>query len=134
MHIRIKPNCSLSPKGLITALGLIAGISISISIFFWFVGVPWILPFALLETILITIAFIIHAKSVCDFDEITLHEDKLIVRQERKGQILEHRFKRGFFQVSMMQQEKAPIRIHESGKHVQIGEWLTHRETLNLFE
>ena len=92
------------------------------------------MPFALLETILITIAFIIHAKSVCDFDEITLHEDKLIVRQERKGQILEHRFKRGFFQVSMMQQEKAPIRIHESGKHVQIGEWLTHRETLNLFE
>jgi uncharacterized membrane protein len=134
MYIRIQPNCSLTPRELLTALGLIVGVSISIGTLFWFIGVPWILPFALLETILIAIAFIIHAKSLSDFDEITLHDGTLIVRQERKGQILEHRFKRGFFCVSMMQQGSAPIRIDESGRRVQIGEWLTPLESLNLLE
>jgi uncharacterized membrane protein len=69
-----------------TVLGLIAGVSVLIGIVFWVMGAPWILPFALLESLLLAVAFVCHARAVCDFDEITLNDRHLVVRQERRGQ------------------------------------------------
>lgn len=82
-------------------LGLIAGMSILIGVVFWVVGAPWILPFALLESLLLGVAFVCHATTMSDCDEITLNDRHLIVRQERRGLAKEHRFNRGLFWVSM---------------------------------
>jgi uncharacterized membrane protein len=64
-----------------TVLGLIAGVSICIGLVFWAMGAPLILPFALIESLLLVVAFVYHAKAVCDFDEINLDERHLVVRQ-----------------------------------------------------
>lgn len=50
-------------------LGLIAGVSICISLVFWVIGAPLILSFALVESLLLVAAFLYHAKAMCDFDE-----------------------------------------------------------------
>lgn len=47
-----------------TVLGLIAGLSVFISLVFWAMGAPWILPFALFETVVLLAAFVCHAKTV----------------------------------------------------------------------
>jgi uncharacterized membrane protein len=72
LHHRRK--CSSTPKVLMTVLGLIAGLSICISLVFWAIGAPLILPFALIESLLLLAAFVCHAKSVCNFNEITSNE------------------------------------------------------------
>lgn len=69
-----------------TAMGLVAGVSILIGFVFWLLGAPWILPFALIESLLLLVAFVCHAKTRSDFDEITLNDRDLIVYQERSGQ------------------------------------------------
>jgi uncharacterized membrane protein len=81
-------------------LGLIAGVSICISLVFWVIGAPLILPFALVEPLLMVAAFLYHAKAMCDFDEITLNDRYLVVRQELRGQAKEHQFIRGLYRVS----------------------------------
>ncbi len=47
-------------------LGLIASVSIFISLVFWSMGAPWILPFALIESLLLAVAFICHVKAISD--------------------------------------------------------------------
>jgi uncharacterized membrane protein len=116
-----------------TVLGLIAGVSICISLVFWVIGAPLILPFALLESLLLVVAFVCHARAVCDFDEITLNDRHLVVRQERRGQTKQHQFTRGLFRVSMTDGPSPLVRVAESGKQVELGEWLLVHERASLF-
>lgn len=51
-----------------TVLGLIAAMSIFISLGFWAMGAPWILPFALLESALLVAAFVCHARAMSNSD------------------------------------------------------------------
>jgi uncharacterized membrane protein len=115
-----------------TVLGLIAGVSICISLVFWVIGAPLILPFALIESLLLVAAFVYHAKAMCDFDEITLNDHHLVVRQERQGQTKEHQFTRGLFRVSMTDGPSQLVRVAESGKQVELGEWLLVHERASL--
>lgn len=115
-----------------TVLGLIAGVSICISLVFWVIGAPLILPFALVESLLLVAAFLYHAKAMCDFDEITLNDRYLVVRQERQGQTKEHQFTRGLFRVSMTDGPSPLVRVAESGKQVELGEWLLVHERVSL--
>jgi uncharacterized membrane protein len=115
-----------------TVLGLIAGVSIVISLVFWTMGAPWVLPFALVESALLVGAFWCHTKAMGDFEEITLSDDYLWVRQARHGQEKEHRFTRGLFWVSMTEGPHPRVRVSESGRHVELGEWLRPQERHSL--
>lgn len=115
-----------------TVLGMVGGVSICIGLAFWAIGAPLILPFALLESLLLVLAFLCHARSVCDFDEITLNDRHLLVRQERQGQTKEHQFTRGLFRVSLTDGPSPLVRVAESGKQVELGEWLLPHERLSL--
>jgi uncharacterized membrane protein len=132
MYLRISPNCSSTPQVLMAVISLIAGVSIVISLVFWVMGAPLILPFALIESLLLAVAFVCHAKTRSDFDEITLSDDCLLVRQARQGQEKEHRFTRGLFWVSMTEGPHPRVRVGESGRHVELGEWLLPQERLLL--
>jgi uncharacterized membrane protein len=132
MYLRLSPKCSSTPKVLMTVLGLIAGVSICVSLVFWVIGAPLILPFALIESLLLVAAFLYHAKAMCDFDEITLNDRYLVVRQERQGQTKEHQFTRGLFRVSMTDEPLPLVRVTESDKRVELGEWLLLKERLSL--
>jgi uncharacterized membrane protein len=113
-------------------LGLVAGVSILIGLVFSFMGAPWILPFALIESLLLLIAFVCHARTRSDFDEIVLNDRHLIVRQERIGQTKVHRFTRGLYGVSMTEGPDPRVRVSESGRHIELGEWLLPQERQSL--
>ncbi len=115
-----------------TVLGMVGGVSICIGLAFWVIGAPLILPFALLESLLLAVAFVCHARSVCDFDEITLNDRYLVVRQERRGQTKQYQFTRGLFRVSMTDGPSPLVRVAESGKQVELGEWLLVHERASL--
>jgi uncharacterized membrane protein len=132
LYLFLRPHCSSTPQMLMGMIGLIAGVSIFIGLVFWAMGAPWILPFALLESLLLLVAFVCHAKTRSDFDEITLNDRHLIVRQERRGQTKEHRFSRGLFRVSMTDGSTSLVRVVESGRRVELGEWLLPHERLSL--
>jgi uncharacterized membrane protein len=132
MHLRLHPQCSSTPHVLMAVLASIAGVSILISLMFWVMGAPLILPFALIESFVVGVAFVCHARTRSDFDEITLSDDCLLVRQARQGQEKEHRFTRGLFWVSMTEGPHPRVRVAEAGRHVELGEWLLPQERLSL--
>lgn len=114
------------------ALGLVAGTSIFISLVFWAMGAPWILPFALMETLLLSVAFLWHARTRSDFDEVTCNERHVFVRQERWGRVKEHQFTRGLCRVYMTNSRRPLVRLDESGRSVDLGEWMLPQDRLSL--
>lgn len=132
MPIRLSPNCSTTPQFLMIALGLVAGTSIFISLVFWVMGAPWVLPFALVETLVLGAAFLFHARTRSDFDEVTCNERHVFVRQERRGRVKEHQFTRGLCRVYMTRSMRPLVRLDESGRYVDLGEWLLPQDRLLL--
>jgi len=132
MPIRLSPNCSTTPQFLMIALGLVAGTSIFISLVFWVMGAPWVLPFALVETLVLGAAFVFHARTRSDFDEVTCNERHVFVRQERGGRVKEHQFTRGLCRVYMTRSRRPLVRLDESGRHVDLGEWMLPQDRLSL--
>ena len=132
MPIRLTPNCSTTPQFLMIALGLVAGTSIFISLVFWVMGAPWVLPFALVETLVLGAAFVFHARTRSDFDEVTCNERHVFVRQERGGRVKEHQFTRGLCRVYMTRSMRSLVRLDESGRYVDLGEWMLPQDRLSL--
>ncbi len=132
MQVKLTPRCSSTPKVLMAVLGLIAGVSICVSLVFWVIGAPLILPFALIESLLLAAAFLYHAKAMRDFDEVTLNDRYLVVRQERQGKTKEHQFNRGLYRVSMTEGARPLVCVAESEKRVELGEWLLPHERHSL--
>jgi uncharacterized membrane protein len=114
------------------ALGLVAGTSIFISLVFWVMGAPWVLPFALVETLVLATAFVFHARTRRDFDEVTCNERHVFVRQERGGRVKEHQFTRGLCRVDMTRSMRPLVRLNESGRYVDLGEWMLPQDRLSL--
>ena len=132
MHLRLSPNISTTPTFLMVALGLVAGTSLLISLVFWVMGAPWVLPFALVETLVLGAAFVFHARTRSDFDEITCNERHVFVRQERGGRVKEHQFTRGLCRVYMTRSMRSLVRLDESGRYVDLGEWMLPQDRLSL--
>ena len=132
LPIRLSPSRSLTPQFLMIALALAAGTSIFISLVFWVMGAPWVLPFALVETLVLGAAFVFHARTRSDFDEVTCNERHVFVRQERSGRVKEHQFTRGLCRVYMTNSLRPLVRLDESGRYVDLGEWLLPQDRLLL--
>ncbi len=133
MHLQIRPKSSISPKALMAVFGVLAGLSVTIGLVFWALGAFLVLPFALMETLLLAFTFLYHARSLANYDELVLNDYFLIIRKERFGKTVEHRFNRSFCRVSMRRDGCPKIRIEESGRSVEFGQWVRPSEVNTIF-
>jgi uncharacterized membrane protein len=133
MHFQIRPKSSVSPKALMSIFGVLAGLSVTIGLVFWAIGATLVLPFAVMETLLLGFTFLYHARSLANYDDVLLEDSFLIVRKERFGQMVEHRFNRGFCRISLSRERHPVIRIEESGRFVEFGQWDRPTEVSAIF-
>lgn len=122
--IRLQRNCSATPQFLMAALGFLVCCSLLLGLSFWFMGVPWVLPFAGLESAVVVTAFVLHARTVNDCEEMALDERTLRIRQERRGRVQEHQFERSLVRVQLGEGHASPLRLAAAGREVEIGQWL----------
>jgi uncharacterized membrane protein len=133
MHLQIRPKSSISPQALMTVFGVLAGLSLTIGLVFWAMGAFLVLPFALMETLLLAVTFLYQARSLANYDELMLDDYFLIIRKERFGKTIEHRFNRSFCRVSMSQEKYTVIHVEESGRFVEFGHWARPTEIGEIF-
>ena len=118
---------------LISIFGVLAGLSVTIGLVFWAMGATLVLPFAVMETLLLGVTFLYHARSLANYDDVLLNDSFLIIRKERFGKMVEHRFNRGFYRVSLSRERHPVIRIEESGRFVEFGQWVRPTEVNAVF-
>lgn len=71
----LRRNCSLTPRQLCVAYGIVAVASLLISLA-WALSGAWIvLPFAVIELLVLSVAFLAYARHATDHERITLLRD-----------------------------------------------------------
>lgn len=83
----MRANCSMSPGQLLAALGVVALASMTISLGFWWMGVPWVLPFACLEVLGLTVALLVYARCANDRETVRFSKELCEVECLRAGRL-----------------------------------------------
>ncbi|MGH8686776.1 MAG: DUF2244 domain-containing protein [Burkholderiales bacterium] len=91
-RVVLKRNCSISPRGLLLAFGLIAAIAATIATGFALLGAWLILPFAGLEIAVLAGAFWLTARHATDYERIEREGERLRVEVGEGARELRHEF------------------------------------------
>ncbi|CAG0950113.1 hypothetical protein MTYP_00143 [Methylophilaceae bacterium] len=119
----VRPNCSLSPRGMMFVVAIIATFSLLIGIGFSLAGAWLVLPFAGLEVLAIAYAFYyIHCHSG-DYESITIEGDSLSIDKRDYKNISRTVFNRYWARVLVRElpcgDQSLLLRSH--GKEVEFG-------------
>lgn len=132
----IRPNCSLSWRGVVRFyIGMVA-VSFSIATAFALQGVWLILPFAGLEMLVLGAALYIVARRGCCWQTVLIHGDHIEIVKHDLNSDRQQTFKRAWAQVKLEQARikgyPSRLTIRSHGRAVEIGRYLADKERENL--
>ena len=133
----VRPNCSLSPRGMMYVVAIIATISLSIGIAFSLIGAWLILPFAGLEVLAVGYVFYyIHCHSG-DYESITIEGDTVLIEKRNYKNTSRTEFNRYWARVLLRQlpcgDQTLWLRSH--GREVEFGRhFMSNEQRLKLAE
>lgn len=132
----IRPNRSMSWRGMLTFMAVCAVLSMSIAIGFMAMGAWMILPFAGLELLGLCTALYVCARHTSRVEVVTVSEDAVTVSSGRKGPSENREFQRGWTQIVLENSghdwypSRLVIRSH--GRGVEVGSCLREGERRQL--
>jgi uncharacterized membrane protein len=127
----IKRNCAMAPAQLCMAFALLCGLSLSVAMFFWWMGAVLVLPFAALELLALGVAFLVYARHATDGERIHLAAHTLVIERESAGQVERHEFARSGLQV-LPARSKGLVELSASGRVLSVGRFLRPEQRRQL--
>ena len=129
-----RPNCSLSPKGMVRVVVALAILPISVAVGFGLAGAWLVFPFAGLELLAVAYAFYIVNCHAEDYESVTIDGDYLAIEKrnyKKTSRIVFHRY---WAQVVLRQapggEQYLWLRSH--GKEVEVGRHMDNEQRLTL--
>jgi uncharacterized membrane protein len=120
---RIKRNCALRPQQLCVAFTMLCVVSLLVAGFFWWMGAVLVLPFAVLELLVLGVAFFVYARHATDGERILLDADNLWVEWEHAGRLQRFQMARHFLQV-LPRRGHGLVELVGAGGQVAVGRYL----------
>jgi uncharacterized membrane protein len=96
---RLTRNCALTPTQCGWAFALAAAASMGVAGVFWWLGAPFVLPFALLETVALGLGFLWYARHATDRETLVLDAERLLVEIEEAGAVQRRELARQWLRV-----------------------------------
>jgi len=132
----IQPNRSMSWRGLLWVYAGIAAITLSVGIFWFFAGLPLVLPFSGLEMMLLGAAFYLSARGGDVREVVTIDENTLAVESGRNAPERRAEFQRHWARIVLEQRWNgrypSPLLVRSHGRQVEIGKFLNEQERRGL--
>ncbi|MFM2075407.1 MAG: hypothetical protein RJB34_1712 [Pseudomonadota bacterium] len=118
---QFKRNCSVTPRQLALVYALLCLISLTVAVFFWFMGATLVMPFTALELVAVAVAFVVYARHATDRERIELSAHRLVIEQERAGRVSQVSFNRAWVRVAPRSKPDALIEVSEGAQRVHCG-------------
>jgi len=128
----LRRNCALSPRQLACGFGGAGLISLAIAFAFASQGAWLIAPFAGVELLALTLAYVVYARQTGDFDRVTLAADRLYVEVMRGRRASRFEANRNWVRVEMGKSVTASVRISERGQSVEVGRLVAFHERVEF--
>ena len=103
---------------------MLCGLSLSIGVFFWFQGAPFVIGFAGLELALVGVAFLAYARHASDGEWISLQGASLVVERETAGRRERAEFERQWVRVEPKAGEHSLIELSGRGRTMEVGRFV----------
>lgn len=120
----MKRNCSLSPRQLLSVFASLGAATLLLSMAFWAVGAPAMLPFAGVEVACLSMALFWHARHVGDREVLRLCAGRLEVRQQCANQLQCSSFDAAAIRVGMPRRAGALLELTAGGQRLLVGRHL----------
>lgn len=117
----LKRNCSVTPAQLAWLYLSLCAVSLGIAGFFWSQGAPLVMPFALLELLVVGAAFSVYARHAADGERIVLQGGHLVVELESAGRLERAEFNRQWVRVEPRHGDGSLIEVSGQGRSVRVG-------------
>ena len=114
-------NCSITPRQLAGLYASLCVVSVAVGAGFWLQGATLVAPFAVLELVLVGLAFLIYARHATDGERIRLEHGRLEVEVERAGKVLRTVFQREWARVQTPVTASGLIEVSGQGQTVLLG-------------
>jgi uncharacterized membrane protein len=129
-----RPNCSLSPKGMLRVVAALAFLPLSVAVGFGMAGAWLVFPFAGLELLAVAYAFYFIYRHAGDYESITIDGERIAIEQHSYKNSYQVVFHRYWAQVVLREvpggEQRLWLRSH--GKEVEVGRYMNNEQRLAL--
>lgn len=119
-------NDSFSPSGRRRFFMSIAFASLAIASLWAFNGAWYVLPFSILELVVLYVALKLVERHSGDFESIRLAGDRILVEQRRRGRFSRYEFNRYWVQLVVTDAGRGQLAMRSHGHEVTFGEFLSN--------
>jgi uncharacterized membrane protein len=98
--------------------------SLGIATYFWHLGAYLVLPFAVIEVVVLGIAFVVHARHATDGERIQMRDGRLVVEHERAGHLERVEFDPAWVRVEPVRNDGSLVEVSGQGRRVWVGQFL----------
>lgn len=124
MSWRLRRNCSVTPAQLLLVYLMLCALSLTIGVFFWIQGAPFVTGFAGLEMLVVGWAFVVYARHATDGEWISLQGASLVVERETAGRRERAEFERQWVRVEPVAGEHSLIALSGRGRKMEVGRFV----------
>jgi uncharacterized membrane protein len=121
----LKRNCSLAPRQVAIAYGVMCLFAFAVAAVFAWYGVWIILAFAALEMAAVGLALLGYARHALDHEHIALSEGCLLVEQVQAGELKLIRLDPCWTRIALPDRKHTLIRLESRGVKVEIGRFVS---------
>jgi uncharacterized membrane protein len=124
LNWHLRRNCSITPVQLGGMYASLCAVSLGIAGYFWLQGAKLIMPFALLELMVVGLAFVIYARHAVDSERIALTGSQLVVELDRAGKTERVEFNPAWLRIEPSADERSLVELSAQGRCVRIGRFM----------
>jgi uncharacterized membrane protein len=124
MQWLFKKNCSFTPKQVGIFYLAQSTLSLIVASFFLYQGVWLVLPFTLLELVVLALALLIYARHATDYERIDIRQGELLVETSNAGRVMQFVFNTSWVRVDGVLNSQKLISINYQGQVLEIGHFM----------
>ncbi len=126
-HWVLRKNCSFTPRQVLYFYLSLTAVSISIALWFTWRGLWLVLPYAVVENLVLAIALIVYARHALDRECVWLHDGHIRVDVIRGDRITQYRFPANFTHLEWRGKRGDILWLRHGHQEVRVGSFLTPR-------
>ncbi len=134
-HVFSRRNDSLSPKGRRIFFVSMLAVSLTVATAWALQGAWYVLPFALIEMVVLFGALVVVERHAGDCESISIDGDRVLVEKRERGRIGRHSFDRHWVHVVVRESEKSGqygLALRSHGREVSFGAFLDDEQRRHL--
>ena len=120
----LRRTSPVTPAQMLVLFGCVSLVSLCVGLFFWLQGALLVLPFAVLETLVVGLCFLVFAKHVLDQERIVVDGMQVVIEHEQGGIRERAQFHREWVRIEPLGGERSLIAVSGQGQTIQVGRYV----------